>query len=99
MHSRQSGCSTSVCEVAISNALFNTVTLEKNPELFPGKGLVEFALGGDSCAPSPSEEDVLYMEEAGDGSIIYDPSIALVGWLGSICGATALGGRGGITGP
>jgi hypothetical protein len=30
---------------------------------------------------------------------MYDPSMALVDWLGSLCVADALGGRGGIPGP
>jgi hypothetical protein len=68
------------------------VTLEKNPELFPS----EEQLGSSSCALSPSEEDVSYMEAVGGGSIIYESSIGLVSWLGSICGDAALRGRGGI---
>ena len=77
------------------NALFNTVTLEKKPELFPG----EEQLGGSSCAPSPSEEDVLYMEAVEGGRTIYESSIGLVSWLGSICGDAALRGCGGIPRP
>jgi len=67
--------------------------------LFPGEGLLEFTPGGVSWAPPFSEAGVLYMEAAGGGSTIYDPSIALVDWLGSVCGAAAIGGRGGIPGP
>ena len=63
----------------MSNALFNTVTLERNPELFPGIELLELTLGGSNCLPTPSEEDVLYMEAAGGGSIIYEASIGFGG--------------------
>lgn len=45
---------------------------------FNGKGILDFAPGGVSCAPPPLETDVLYMETARGGSTIYDTSIALV---------------------
>lgn len=45
---------------------------------FNGKGILDFAPGGVSCAPPPLETDVLYMETARGGSTIYDTSIALI---------------------